>query len=230
MKTKILIVEDEESILTGLCDVFTYHGFDVDSAVDGKIALEKLSLNSYHLVLLDVMLPHVDGFTVCATVRKKDRSLPIILLTAKGNEADIVNGLKLGADDYITKPFSLPELLARVQAVLRRSPKLMSDKQKINWGTFEVDCNNLTLTQNGTTIEITAREVDLLRYLMQHADRPVSRAELLKEVWGYNNPHMDTRTVDIHITKLRKKLRDDSDDPKILLTIRSKGYKLNRAE
>ncbi len=230
MKTKILIAEDEESILTGLCDVFTYHSFEVDSATDGKQALEKLSRNSYHLLLLDVMMPHIDGFTVCETVRKTDRSLPIILLTAKGDEQSIVKGLKMGADDYITKPFSLPELLARVQAVLRRSPKLMSDKQKLNWNNFEIDCDNLTLLQNGQTTDLTAREVDLLRYLMRHADRPVGRAELLKEVWGYNNPHMDTRTVDIHITKLRKKLNDDSDDPKTLLTIRSKGYKLVKTE
>ena len=227
-KPKILIVEDEESILTGLCDVFAYHGFEIDSASDGKTGLEKALRQNYHLLLLDVMLPHVDGFTICETVRKKDRALPIILLTAKGDEKDIVHGLKIGADDYVSKPFSLEELLARVQAVLRRSPKLMASKQKLTWGDFEIDCENLLLNAHGKSVELTQREVDLLRYLIQFEARPVSRQELLKEVWGYNNPQMDTRTVDIHITKLRKKMNDDAQEPKVIVTVRGKGYKIER--
>jgi len=228
MKTKILIVEDEETILTGLIDLFVYHGFEVDTASDGKIGLDKALRYNYHLLLLDVMLPFIDGFAICEAVRKKDRSLPIILLTARGNENDIVHGLKMGADDYISKPFSIQELLARVNAVLRRSPKLISDKQKIAWNDFVIDCENLLLQQNGETTELTQREVDLLRYLIRHESRPISRGELLKEVWGYNNPHLDTRTVDIHITKLRKKIRDNPTEPTTLLTIRGKGYKIQK--
>lgn len=226
MKPNILIVEDEESILTGLRDVFTFHGFDVDTASDGKIGLEKAMRQNYHLLLLDVMLPHVDGFTICEKIRAKDRNASIIMLTAKGDEKDILKGLQLGADDYVSKPFSVQELLARAQAVLRRSPKLTQDEQNITWKDFTIDCENLFLEKNGEKTELTQREVNLLRYLIQFESRPVSRQELLKEVWGYNNPDLDTRTVDIHITKLRKKIEADPQNPEVLVTIRSKGYKI----
>src|SRR4030095_13348742 len=212
-RTKILIVEDEEAIRTGLVDVFVYHGFEVVAVGEGKEGLKKALSGLFHLVVLDVMLPGLDGFTICDEIRKKDRSQPILLLTAKGDEEDIVKGLKLGADDYVPKPFSVRELVARAEAVLRRSPKLMSEKEKIRWGDYEIDPKNLEIRGPSKNAELTRREVDLLRYLIKHADRPVGRKELLKEVWGYGNTEMETRTVDIHITKLRRKIEPDPEHP-----------------
>lgn len=226
MKPKLLIVEDEPSILKGLCDVFVYNGYVVDSAADGKIGLAKARTGGYHLLLLDIMLPEIDGLTICNEIRSKDRAQPIIMLTAKGDEDDVIKGLKLGADDYVTKPFSVKELVARVEAVLRRSPKLALEQSLISWGGVTIDPKNLTLAKNGTTVELTRRETDILAYLIRFSMRPVTRQELLKEVWGYNNPHMDTRTVDIHMTKLRRKLEDDPENPSFILTVRGEGYKI----
>jgi len=225
-KSKILIAEDEESIRKGLVDVFVYHGYEVNGVETGSAALKEALTGMYHLIILDVMLPELDGFKICDAIRKKDRAQPIILLTAKGDEEDIIQGLKLGADDYVTKPFSIRELLARCESVLRRSPKLQVAKQKIEWGKCKIDPLNLIFEGPQGNIELTRREVDLLRYLIQNAERPVSRQELLKEVWGYQNPQMDTRTVDIHMTKLRRKIEEDAEDPKMILTIRGEGYKI----
>jgi len=225
-KPSILIVEDEESIRKGLCDVFIYNGYEIDAVADGKEALKKALTGRYHLVVLDIMLPGLDGLTVCNEIRKMDRSQPIILLTAKSDEEDIIKGLKLGADDYVPKPFSVRELVARVEAVLRRSRKLTEERGKISWGGMEIDPRNLWVTVDGKTIELTRREVDILRYLIQCSERPVSRQELLKEVWGYGNAQMETRTVDIHMTKLRRKVEKDPEAPKRILTIRGEGYKI----
>ncbi len=225
-KSKILIAEDEESIRKGLVDVFVYHGYQVNAVETGSAALKEALTGTYHLIILDVMLPELDGFKICDAIRKKDRAQPIILLTAKGDEEDIIQGLKLGADDYVTKPFSIRELLARCESVLRRSPKLQVAKQKIEWGKFVIDPLNLIFEGPQGNIELTRREVDLLRYLIQNSERPVSRQELLKEVWGYQNPQMDTRTVDIHMTKLRRKIEEDAENPKMILTIRGEGYKI----
>ncbi|MFO1519612.1 MAG: response regulator transcription factor [bacterium] len=226
-KPKILIVEDEETIRKGLCDVFLYNGYEVHAVGDGKEGLKEALTGKHHLVILDIMLPGLDGLSVCNEIRKADRAQPIILLTAKGDEEDIIQGLKQGADDYIPKPFSVRELVARVEAVLRRSPKLNYEKEKIVWGDFEIDPKNLHLRLKGKTIELTRREVDLLRYLIQHSERPVSRQELLKEVWGYGNTNMDTRTVDIHMTKLRRKVEADPQEPVYLLTVRGEGYRIH---
>lgn len=225
-KPSILIVEDEESIRKGLCDVFIYNGYEVETASDGKDGLKKAQTGRYHLILLDIMLPGLDGLTVCNEIRKLDRSQPVILLTAKGDEEDIIKGLKLGADDYVPKPFSVRELVARVEAVLRRSRKLTEEREKIVWKGIEIDPRNLWATVNGKTIELTRREVDLLRYLIQCSERPVNRQELLKEVWGYGNAQMETRTVDIHITKLRRKVEKDPENPTLILTVRGEGYKI----
>jgi len=227
-KTKVLIVEDEEAIRTGLVDVFVYHGYEVEAIGEGKEGLKKGLSGRYHLIILDVMLPGLDGFSICNEIRQKDRSQPILMLTAKGDEEDIVKGLKLGADDYVPKPFSVRELLARAEAVLRRSPKLISEKEKIRWGDFEIDPVNLEIRSPGKSAELTRREVDLLRYLIKHADRPVSRKELLKEVWGYGNTTMETRTVDIHMTKLRRKLEPDPERPTFLVTVRGEGYRIQK--
>jgi DNA-binding response OmpR family regulator len=228
-KPSILVVEDEESIRKGLCDVFIYNGYEVESAADGKDGLKKAQTGRYHLIVLDIMLPGLDGLTVCNEIRKLDRSQPIILLTAKGDEEDIIKGLKLGADDYVPKPFSVRELVARVEAVLRRSRKLTEEREKIRWASLEIDPRNLWASVDGKTIELTRREVDILRYLIQCSERPVSRQELLKEVWGYGNAQMETRTVDIHITKLRRKVEKDPDQPKRILTVRGEGYKIGPA-
>jgi DNA-binding response OmpR family regulator len=226
MKPRILIVEDEEAILKGLCDVFVYNGYDVDSAINGQDGLDKSLTSNYHLIILDIMLPEVDGLTICNEIRKKDRSQPIIMLTAKGDEEDIITGLKMGADDYVPKPFSVKELLARVEAVLRRSPKIINEAEKISWHNLEIDTQNLVLTMDNKNIELTRREVDILSYLIKYHNRPISRNELLKEVWGYNNPGMDTRTVDIHMAKLRKKIEKDPQKPEIIVTIRGEGYRI----
>lgn len=226
VKPRLLIVEDEEAILKGLCDVFVFNGYDVDVADNGRVGLEKASQGSYHLILLDIMLPEIDGLTICNEIRKRDRHQPIIMLTAKSDEDDIIRGLKFGADDYVSKPFSIKELVARVEAVLRRSQKLSFDQQEIIWGDFHIDPHNLILKTSKDTIELTRREVDILRYLIQFQMRPVSRQELLKEVWGYNNPNMDTRTVDIHMAKLRKKIEINPDEPEIIVTVRGEGYRI----
>src|SRR5262249_3214168 len=161
-----------ESIGKGLCDVFIYNGYEVDWSIDGKDGLRKAQTGRYHLVILDVMLPHVDGMTICNEIRKLDRSQPIIMLTAKGDEEDIIKGLKRGADDYIPKPFSVRELVARVEAVLRRSRKLTDEREKISWDGMEIDPRNLWAKIGKETIELTRREVDILRYLIQFSDRP----------------------------------------------------------
>lgn len=230
MKPRILIIEDEPAISKGLCDVFVFHGFEVDTAEDGLTGLKKSLTGNFHLIILDVMLPEMNGFTVCEEVRKKDRSLPIIMLTAKSTEDDIIAGLKLGADDYIPKPFSVRELVARAEAVLRRSPKLSLDNKTLQWGPFMIDAVNLRVTQNETLVEMTRREIEILLYLIKHKERPISRQELLKEVWGYANSNMDTRTVDIHMAKLRKKIEQDPLQPKWIQTIRSAGYKIGNGK
>jgi len=226
MKPKLLIVEDESAILKGLCDVFVFNGYDVDTAQNGRDGLNKSLTGNYHLIILDIMLPEVDGLTICNEIRKKDRAQPIIMLTAKGDEEDIIKGLKLGADDYVPKPFSVRELLARVESVLRRSPKVMHESKEINWGHLKIDPQNLILNLNNEEIELTRREVDILSYLIQFHQRPVSRQELLKEVWGYTNTNMDTRTVDIHMAKLRKKIEENPQEPKVIVTVRGEGYKI----
>lgn len=236
-KRKLLIVEDERAILQGLTDLFVFHGYDVDPATDGQEALDKLAGSHYDLILLDVMLPSVDGFTVCNEIRQLDREQPIIMLTAKTTEDDILTGLTMGADDYISKPFSVRELVLRVEAVLRRSQKLrMQESQFIIGDSLHVDVLNLvgrwlnnTLpdASSDTDIVFTRREIDILDYLRQHAERPVSREELLTEVWGYDKAAIiETRTVDIHIAKLRRKIEPDPKNPQCLLTIRGEGYKL----
>jgi len=228
MKPSILIVEDEETILKGLCDVFSFNNYTVDTAVNGTEGLEKALKGNYHLILLDIMLPEVDGYTICNEVRSKDRSQPIIMLTAKGDEDDIIKGLKYGADDYITKPFSIRELTARVEAVLRRSGRFLDEGQIITWETLTIDPQNLTLKNGDQELELTRREVEILNFLITNDARPVSRQELLKEVWGYNNTDLDTRTVDIHMAKLRKKLEVDPQNPQWVLTIRGEGYKIGK--
>jgi two-component system response regulator RegX3 len=236
-KLKLLIVEDEESILQGLIDVFVFHGYDVEATKDGGDALKMATDGDYDLIVLDVMLPSLDGFAVCNAIRQRDRTQPIIMLTAKSTEDDILTGLTLGADDYISKPFSVRELVLRVEAVLRRSQKLRRQERELVVGNdLCIDVRNLVgryppqteqLSHADEAIAFTRKEIDLLQYLEQHADRPVSRDELLAEVWGYEKAaHIETRTVDIHIAKLRRKIEPDPKNPEFLVTIWGEGYKL----
>lgn len=226
IKPKLLIIEDEAAILRGLTDLFIFHGFDVSSEQDGLKGLETALSGKYDCILLDVMLPSMDGFSVCNEIRKVSREQSIIMLTAKSSEADIINGLTLGADDYIAKPFSVQELVLRVKTILRRTGWDEERESLILNENISIDKNNLSGMVNGKEVVFTRREVDILAYLHRQ-NRPVSRSELLSEIWGYSRPNLiDTRTVDIHIAKLRKKIESNSKAPKLLQTFRGEGYKL----
>ena len=228
-KLKLLIVEDEQAILQGLIDVFVYHGFEVDSADDGQAGLEKALSGNYALILLDVMLPVMDGFTICNRIRERDKNLPIIMLTAKSSEEDIITGLTLGADDYIAKPFSIRELVLRVNTVLKRSHLHYKENAVLQIGTLEIDTANLVQINNDNPYSFSRREIEILHYLQQHSERPVSREELLEHVWGYKQADaIETRTVDIHIAKLRRKIEVDPKQPEWLVTVRGEGYRLNQ--
>lgn len=233
-KPSILLVEDEESIARGLSDLFVYHGFDVETVGDGLQALEMIKRGKYSLVVLDVMLPSMDGFSVCENIRQFDRELPVIMLTAKAQEQDIITGFSLGADDYVTKPFSVSELVMRVKAVLRRTGRDRAKVKAIGVGKrISIDVASLSGTVAGTQekIEFTRREVDLLVYLQNHGQAPVTRGDLLSEVWGYERAaQIETRTVDIHIAKLRRKIEPDYKAPVHLLTTRGEGYSLAGCE
>lgn len=226
-KPKLLIVEDEPAILQGLVDVFIFHGFDVDSAENGKIGLEKALDNHYSLILLDVMLPFIDGFEICNKVREQDKNQPIIMLTAKSSEEDIITGLTLGADDYIAKPFSVRELVLRVTAVLKRSATASYSTPIFQLGSIQIDTANLIQINTKTPHSFSRRELDILDYLQNNSERPVSREELLEHVWGYKQADaIETRTVDIHIAKLRRKIETDPKQPECLVTVRGEGYRL----
>ncbi|MBU6951507.1 response regulator transcription factor [Hahella sp. HN01] len=227
-KARILIVEDETAIRTGLVDVFVYHGYEVDFAVDGDEGLSKSLNGAYDLILLDVMLPGKNGYEICEAVRLKDRDQPIIMLTAKSSDEDVIHGLSLGADDYVAKPFSVAQLVLRVQAVLRRSRSTTLDDAHIRLaGGLEIDTLNLSCQRKGEDVAFTRREMDVLQYLHEHCERPVSREELLNKVWGYaRDLDIETRTVDIHIAKLRRKIEDDPKQPQRLVTVRGGGYRL----
>jgi two-component system response regulator RegX3 len=227
-KLRLLIVEDEEAIRTGLMDVLVYHGYDVEFAAEGPQGLELALSGRFDLVLLDVMLPGMDGFEICNRIRAQDRDQPVIMLTARSTDEDIIQGLSLGADDYVAKPFSVAQLVLRVQAVLRRSRIGAEQDGTLKLGDdVEVDCRNLQGRRGDEELSFTRREVEMLQYLRSNSDRPVSRDELLAKVWGYaKNLELETRTVDIHIAKLRRKIEPDPAKPCYLVTVRGAGYRL----
>ncbi len=228
-KLKILIIEDEEPIRKGLSDTFVFNGYEVLSAERGDTGLQLALSEKIDLVLLDIMLPGIDGFQICDEIRKKRPHLPIVMLTAKSSEEDIITGLQLGADDYIGKPFSIQELLLRAQAILKRTRKDIFDRDLLKLGDeIEIDCKNLAgRTRKDQDIDFTKREIEILLYLFHNAHRPVSRDELLSEVWNYSREAaIETRTVDIHIAKLRRKIERDPKKPTFLITVRGEGYKL----
>ena len=228
--TKILIIEDEIAIAEGLIDLCKLNGYNVKHCADGESGLAEALTKQYNLVLLDLMLPGMDGFTVCDKIREQDKSLPIIILSAKNADDDIINGLKYGADDYIPKPFSVPMLLARIDAVLRRSRQTMENEGKLVAGSLRVNFREYTGTRGTEELAFTRKEIEILEYLWRNRDHAVPRSELLRKVWGYENADsVDTRTVDIHITKLRKKIEDDPSHPKLLVTFRGEGYQMRSA-
>lgn len=228
MSARILIVEDEPAIRTGLIDVFVFHGYEVDSAQRGPEGLQKALNGKFDLILLDVMLPGMNGFDICNEIRQNDRHQAIIMLTAKNSDEEIIHGLKLGADDYVSKPFSIAQLVLRVEAVLRRSQVQVDELDSIHLsGDVQIDTVNLSGECAGTALTFTKREIEILKYLAEHSSRPVAREELLSEVWGYaRNLDIETRTVDIHIAKLRRKIEVNAKEPQNLVTVRGAGYRL----
>jgi DNA-binding response OmpR family regulator len=223
--TRVLVVEDDEAMAVALRDGFTYEGYDVTVARDGEEGLRCARENPPELMILDVMLPKMTGLEVCKLLRGEGSQLPIIMLTARGQEIDKVLGLKLGADDYVTKPFSFMELMARVEAVLRRSqPGGLGHRSAYEFGDMTVDMDRHDATKGGKPVELTPREFRLLGYLLEHRGEVVSREELLDAVWGYDTIPF-TRTVDTHIAKLRKKIEDDASDPQHIITVHRLGYK-----
>jgi two-component system response regulator RegX3 len=227
-KLRILIVEDEAAIRAGLIDVFVFHGYEVEDAADGDSGLTKAMSGKFDLILLDIMLPGMNGFEICNRIRQIDRDQPIVMLTAKDSDEDIIQGLTLGADDYVAKPFSVAQLVLRVQAVLRRSRIGAAIDNRLCLGDdVEVDLRNLSGKRGDESLSFTRREVEILQYLNANSDRPIPRDELLNKVWGYaKNLDIETRTVDIHVAKLRRKIEHDPTQPRRLITVRGAGYRL----
>jgi len=223
--SRVLVVEDDEAMAVALRDGFVYEGYEVVVARDGEDGLRLAREDSPDLMILDVMLPKMTGLEICKVLRGEGSELPIIMLTARGQEIDKVLGLKLGADDYVTKPFSFMELMARVEAVLRRAqPGGVSHHPVHEFGDLTVDLDRHDATKGGEPIELTPREFRLLGYLLEHQGEVVTREQLLDAVWGYDTIPF-TRTVDTHIAKLRKKIEDDPSDPQHIITVHRLGYK-----
>ena len=223
-RAKILVVEDEPAMVAGLRDNFEFEGYEVITAQDGVEGLERALEDSPDLVVLDVMMPRMSGLEVCKQLRAKRASLPIIMLTARGQEIDKVVGLELGADDYVTKPFSIRELLARVKSVLRRTAALPKDKEQHSFSDVEVDLRRCRVVRSGKALDISSKEFDLLKYFICHPGETLSRDRLLEDVWGYEN-YPTTRTVDTHLVRLRQKLEPDPEQPQYFLTVHGTGYR-----
>jgi DNA-binding response OmpR family regulator len=223
-KTRILVIEDEPAMVAGLRDNFEYEGYDVISAGDGASGLERVLADDPDLVVLDVMMPRMSGLEVCKAVKARRPSIPIIMLTARGQEIDKVVGLELGADDYVTKPFSIRELMARIKAVLRRVPPQGPAPDVYRFGDVEINVRGNEVRRAGSPVELSAKEFALLTYFISHPGETLSRDRLLEEVWGYQN-YPSTRTVDTHIVHLRQKVEPDPEQPRFILTVHGSGYK-----
>ncbi len=219
----VLLVEDEEALRLFIGDSLRREGYAVEYARDGNEAVAKATNPAVDLVILDIMLPGKDGFEVCSAVRASGRTIPILMLTALGQSEDTVKGLRLGADDYVRKPFNMGELMARVGALLRRVPAA-PHPAVYEFGSIRVDVPGTAVTRNGEPVSLSAREFQLLRFLLEHRGETLSREVLLKEVWGYS-PDIFTRTVDMRIASLRQHLEDDPKQPKFILTVQGLGYK-----
>jgi two-component system alkaline phosphatase synthesis response regulator PhoP len=222
---RILLVEDVPGLVLTLTDRLTREGYAVESSPDGEHGLARAATEPFDLVLLDVMLPRLGGFDVLRELRQRGRDTPVIMLTARGQTVDKVVGLKLGADDYLTKPFEMMELLARVEARLRRAvPKDTVDAEAYRFGPIQVDFRKAEVTRGGAPVELSAREYQLLRYFIEHRGATISRDELLNHVWGYN-AMPNTRTVDVHVAWLRQKIEPNPKHPQYILTAHGLGYK-----
>lgn len=223
----VLVVEDEEPIRVGLCDVLTFHGYAAEPVERGDDGLARARSGEHALLLLDVMLPGLSGFDVCEQLRAAGSQLPVLMLTARGSEEDVLRGFRCGADDYVVKPFSVAELTARVEALLRRSGALeraSAFEEIFAFGGWQVDTASLCARSDSRSIDLTLRDVEILALLSRERGRIVSRRALLAEVWGYPNPErVETRSVDMHIAKLRKKLGDGATS--LIETVRGAGYR-----
>ncbi len=222
---RVLIVEDDAAMLRGLTTALRAEGYEIMTAERGDEGLKLLRGRQPDLVLLDAMLPGMSGFEVCRTARAEKITVPIVMLTARSLEADRVSGLDLGADDYVTKPFSLPELLARVRAMLRRTHPAAELPDRLEFDDVVIDFAKYESTRSGQPLQLSPKEYGILRLLAAHKGDVISRAELLDRVWGYESCST-TRTVDTHVATLRAKLGDDAAHPRRLLTVHGVGYKL----
>jgi two-component system, OmpR family, alkaline phosphatase synthesis response regulator PhoP len=221
---RVLLIEDEPGLVMTLTDRLTREGYAVEASGDGESGLERASAEAFDLVLLDVMLPRLGGFDVMRELRRRGIETPVIMLTARGQVVDKVVGLKLGADDYVTKPFDMVELLARIEAKLRRAPTVPHPAEGHQFGDIRMDFRKAEISRAGEIIDLSAREFQLLRYFIEHRGATLSREELLNEVWGYNSMP-STRTVDVHVAWLRQKIEPNPRHPQYILTVHGMGYK-----
>lgn len=222
--SKILIVDDEPDMVLGLRDNFELEGYEVVTARDGEEGLKKALREKPDLVLLDLMMPKMSGLDVCRELRRNNFQAPVLMLTARGQEIDKVLGLEVGADDYITKPFGLSELLARVRAALRRANNQLSGLQSYSFADVEINFTKHHVAKAGQTVELSPRELELLKFFIVHRGETVTREQLLDAVWGMDAMTY-TRTVDIHVARLRQKIENDPENPGFILTIHRVGYK-----
>lgn len=221
---KVLIVEDDDAMAVALQDGFEYEGFDVRLARDGEAGLRGARAQAPDLIILDVMLPKMSGLDVCKEIREGGSPVPIIMLTARGQEVDKVLGLRLGADDYMTKPFSFLELMARVEALMRRAGRFSGPRKSVQFGDVEVDFESYNATKGGEELALSPREYEILAHFVENRGKAVRREDLLEAVWGYGSGSV-TRTVDMHIAKLRKKIECDPHAPRHIVTVHRVGYK-----
>jgi two-component system alkaline phosphatase synthesis response regulator PhoP len=225
MNSNILLVEDEPGLVLTLSDRLRSEGYTVEALYDGNTAVERATRDQFGLIILDVMLPGKGGFEVCQELRQRGFTTPILMLTARTQVADKVKGLKIGADDYLTKPFEMAELLARVEALLRRGSRTGSDGPDFyNFGSLRIDMRRSEVFRDGLSAALSTKEFQLLRYLIEHRGKTLTRDELLKDVWGYSSAP-STRTVDVHVAWLRQKLENDPKQPKYIITVHGQGYK-----
>jgi len=225
MSKKILVIEDEPGILLSLKDEFESQGYTVYSAEDGEKGFKMAKQQKPDLIILDIMLPVLDGYEVCKRLRMEGDTTPIIMLTVKDKEIDRVLGLELGADDYVTKPFSLRELMARVKAVLRRTEEIAKDLTNYSFGQVELDFKKYEAKKKGKKLELTPLEFQMLKLFIQKKEQVISRDDFLDKIWGEDNTYVSFRTVDSHIANIRKKIEDDPSNPKHIISIRGVGYK-----
>lgn len=229
MNERILLIEDEEALLMTLTDRLSSEGYSVEVARNGDEGYTQGTRDAFDLIILDIQLPKRNGFDVCRDIRQAGVATPILILTARGQTVDKVVGLKIGADDYMTKPFEMMELTARIEALLRRAPIRAPEQENVlQFGELRVDLRGTEVSREGKSVALSAREFQLLRYLLENRGKTISRGELLKEVWGYNAATY-TRTVDMHVASLRQKIEDDPKQPQLVVTVPGLGYKFATA-